>query len=144
MSDKMKPTITHIVAVLAVVVLFIALVYLTLAAANVALPAANTVYGPTTRRIWAAAVMALAGVGVVIGGFAQRRAAGQMGGSGNRAAGIALAIGLIAMVNGVLNLAMATGGPGSGNGVVGAAVAIVLGLIATALGGLALGRRRAN
>jgi hypothetical protein len=46
------------------------------------------------------------------------------------------------MVNGGLNLAIATGGPGTGNGVVGGAVALVLGLIATVLGGLALARSR--
>ena len=53
---------------------------------------------------------------------------------------MALLAGLIAMVNGVVNLAIATGGPGTGNGVVGAAGAVVLGLIAMALGGLALAR----
>ena len=50
--------------------------------------------------------------------------------------------GLIAAVNGGLNLAMATGGPGTGNGVVGGAAALVLGLIAVALSGLALARSR--
>ena len=34
------------------------------------------------------------------------------------------------------------GGPGSGNGVIGGAAALVLGLIAMALGGLALARSR--
>lgn len=51
---------------------------------------------------------------------------------------VALAAGLIALVNGGLNLALATGGPGTGNGVVGGAAALVLGLIGMALGGLAL------
>jgi len=46
------------------------------------------------------------------------------------------------VVNGGLNLAIAKGGPGTGNGVVGAAAALVLGLIAMALGGLALARSR--
>ena len=55
---------------------------------------------------------------------------------------MALAAGLIALVNGGLNLAIATGGPGTGNGVVGAAAALVLGLIGMALGGLALARSR--
>jgi hypothetical protein len=50
--------------------------------------------------------------------------------------------GLIAAVNGGLNLAMATGGPGTGNGVVGGPAAFVLGLIALALGALALARCR--
>jgi hypothetical protein len=55
---------------------------------------------------------------------------------------VALATALIAVVNGGLNLAMATGGPGTGNGVVGGAAALVLGLIGMALGGLALARSR--
>ena len=55
---------------------------------------------------------------------------------------MALAAGLIAVVNGGLNLAIATGGPGTGNGVVGGAAALVLGLIGVALGGLALARSR--
>jgi hypothetical protein len=55
---------------------------------------------------------------------------------------VALAAGLIALVNGGLNLALATGGPGTGNGVVGGAAALVLGLIGMALGGLALARSR--
>jgi hypothetical protein len=53
---------------------------------------------------------------------------------------VALVAGLIAAVNGGLNLAVANGGPGTGNGVVGGAAAFVLGLIALALGGLALAR----
>jgi len=55
---------------------------------------------------------------------------------------VALAAGLIALVNGGLDLAVATGGPGTGNGVVGGAAAFVLGLIGMALGGLALARSR--
>jgi hypothetical protein len=55
---------------------------------------------------------------------------------------VALVAGLIAVVNGGLNLAIATGGPGTGNEVIGGVVALVLGLIAMALGGLALARTR--
>ena len=51
-------------------------------------------------------------------------------------------VGLIAVVNGWLVLAIADGGPGTGNGVVGGAAAFVLGLIAMALGGLVLARCR--
>jgi hypothetical protein len=51
-------------------------------------------------------------------------------------------MGVIAAVNGALNVAVATGGPGTGNGVVGGAAAFVLGLIAAATGGLALARSR--
>ena len=55
---------------------------------------------------------------------------------------MAVAAGFIAVVNGVLNLAVATGGPGTGNGVVGAAAALVLGLIAAGVGVLAFVRSR--
>jgi hypothetical protein len=55
---------------------------------------------------------------------------------------VAMIAGLIAAVGGVLNLALAKGGPGSGNGVIGGAAALVLGLIAMTLGGLALTRPR--
>ncbi|MGW2068716.1 DUF6223 family protein [Streptomyces sp. NPDC001953] len=55
---------------------------------------------------------------------------------------VALVSGLIAVLNGALNLAVADGGPGTGNGVVGGALALVLGLVAMALGGLALARSR--
>jgi uncharacterized protein DUF6223 len=41
-----------------------------------------------------------------------------------------------------LNLAVATGGPGSGNGVIGGAAAFVLGLAGIVLGGLTLSRSR--
>jgi hypothetical protein len=41
-------------------------------------------------------------------------------------------------LNGGLNLAIATGGPGTGNGVVGGALALVLALIAMVLGEVAL------
>jgi thiamine pyrophosphate-dependent acetolactate synthase large subunit-like protein len=50
--------------------------------------------------------------------------------------------GLIAAFNGGLNLAVATGGPGTGNGVIGAAAAFVLGMLAMILGGLVLARGR--
>jgi hypothetical protein len=50
--------------------------------------------------------------------------------------------GLIAAVSGGMNLAVATGGPGTGNGVVGAAGALVLGVIGVVLGGLALAQSR--
>jgi hypothetical protein len=48
------------------------------------------------------------------------------------------------VVNGGLNLAIATGGPGTGNGVVGAAAAFVLGLVALVLGARALARSGRN
>jgi hypothetical protein len=55
---------------------------------------------------------------------------------------VALIAGLVAVVNGGLNLAMASGGPGTGNGVVGGAAALVLGLIALTFGAMAQGRLR--
>ena len=55
---------------------------------------------------------------------------------------VALATGLIAVLNGGLNLATANGGPGNGNGVIGGAAAFVLGWIAATAGALALARSR--
>lgn len=139
----MKRTFAIILAALAAAALFGGLVYAVLVAAHVSEPAATTVYGPTPRRLWATAVVALALVGVIIGGLALARPAGRFGtDSGRLGASVALVAGLIGGVNGGLNLAIANGGPGTGNGVVGGAAAVVLGLIAVALGGLALARCR--
>ena len=55
---------------------------------------------------------------------------------------MAVVAGLVAAMNGGLNLAFAKGGPGTGNGVIGGAAAFVLGLSATILGSLALSRYR--
>jgi Family of unknown function (DUF6223) len=138
----MKRTFALILAALAAVAVFGGLVHAVLVAAHLSEPAATTVYGLTPRRIWAATVAVLALVGVVIGGLALRRSAGRIGPGNGKMAIVALAAGLVAAVNGGLNLAVANGGPGSGNGVVGGAAALVLGLIAMALGGLALTRSR--
>ena len=75
-------------------------------------------------------------------GYVDYRAWGRLAWAGLSAAIVALVAGLMAALNGGLNLAVATGGPGTGNGVVGGAAAFVLGLIALALGGLALARYR--
>jgi len=138
----MKRAFTLVLTVVAATALFVGLVHAVLVAAHVSEPAATTVYGLTPRRFWATAAAGLALVGVGIGGLAVRRAARRIGNHGRRGAIVALAAGLIALVNGGLNLAVATGGPGTGNGVVGAAAALVLGLIGMALGGLALARSR--
>ena len=138
----MKRAFTLVLTVVAATALFVGLVHAVLVAAHVSEPAATTVYGLTPRRFWASAAAGLALVGVGIGGLAVRRAARRIGNHGRRGAIVALAAGLIALVNGGLNLAVATGGPGTGNGVVGAAAALVLGLIGMALGGLALARSR--
>ena len=141
----MKRIFAIIFGALAAAALFGGLVHAVLVAAHVSEPAATTVYGLTPRRLWATTVAVLALVGVVIGGLAVARPASRFGtgnGNGRMGAVVALLAGLIAVVNGTLNLAIAKGGPGSGNGVVGAAAALVLGLIALALGGLALARSR--
>lgn len=132
-----------VVLVAVAVAAFAGLVYAVLVAANVSERAATTVYGLTSRRLWAttAAVLALLGVG--IGGQALARPVSRLGtASGPLGAVMALAVGLIAAINGGLNLAVATGGPGSGNGVVGGAAAFVLGLAAAAIGWIALVRSR--
>jgi len=139
----MKRTFALILAALAAAALFAGLVHTVLVAAHVSEPAATTVYGLTSRRLWATTVAVLALVGAVIGGLALARPASRFGtGSGRLGAIVALVAGLIAVVNGGLVLAIADGGPGTGNGVVGGAGALVLGLIGMTLGGLARARSR--
>jgi hypothetical protein len=130
-----------ILAALAAAALFAGLVHGVLVVAHVSEPATTTVYGLTPRRLWATTAAALGLAGVVIGILALVRPSGRLGTSGRLGAIVALVAGLIAVVNGGLNVAIAHGGPGTGNGVVGGAAAFVLGLIAVALGGLALTRR---
>jgi hypothetical protein len=148
----MQRTFILILAALAAVALFVGLVHVVLMAAHLAEPAATTVYGLTPRRLWATTVAVLALVGVVSGWLALIRPTSRFGTASGAPFGprgfplgtsVALASGLIAVLNGGLNLAVANGGPGTGNGVVGAAGALVLGLIAMAVGGLALARSRA-
>src|SRR5512133_2182004 len=64
--NAMKRTSTIILAALAGAALFGGLVYAVLVAAHLSGPFANTVYGPTPRRLWATAVVALALIGVAI------------------------------------------------------------------------------
>lgn len=135
----MKRTSAIILLALAAAALFAGLVHVVLVASHLSTPAPTTVQGLTPRRLWASAADALALVGVILGGVALSRSGALFGRPG--AIG-ALAAGLIAVVNGALNLALATGGPGSGNGVIGGAGAIVLGLIALTLGWVALARWR--
>ena len=141
----MKRTLVIILVALGAAAVFAGLVHAVLVAARVSEPTATTVYGLTSRRVWATTVSVLSLVGVVIGGLALARPASRFGtASGRLGALLALVAGLIAVVNGGLLLAMANGGPGSGNGVVGAAGALVLGLVAMALGALALSRSRTS
>src|SRR5262245_10558802 len=139
----MKRTFALILAALAAAALFGGLVHAVLVAAHLSAPAATTVYGLTSRRLWATTVVVLALASVVIGGLALARPTSRFGtASGRLGAIVALVAGLIAVVNGGLVLATAKGGPGTGNGVVCGAGAFVLGLVALALGGLALARAR--
>jgi uncharacterized protein DUF6223 len=140
---SIKRTFALILAGIAAAALFAGLVHLVLVAAHVSEPAATTVYGLTTRRLWATTVSVLALVSVIIGGLGLTRFASRFGAASRRLAAIAaLVAGIIVVVNGGLILAIASGGPGTGNGVVGAAGALVLGLISMSLGGLALARSR--
>jgi Family of unknown function (DUF6223) len=139
----MKRAFAIVLAVVAAAAVFAGLVHVVLVAAHLSEPAASTVYGLTTRRLWATVTALMALVGVAIGGLALTRPASRFGtSSGRHAANLALVVGLIAAINGGLNLAVANGGPGTGNGVVGGAAAFVLGLVGMAIGGLALARSR--
>lgn len=151
----MKRTFALILVALVAAALFAGLIHAVLLAAHVAEPAATTVEGLTLRRLWATTAAGLALVGVAAGVLALLRPAGWFGRAGiaghagrfgpvseRLGIGVALGAGLLAVINGALNLAVATGGPGSGNGVVGAAGALVLGLVAMCTGGLALARSR--
>ncbi|MGW5419244.1 DUF6223 family protein [Streptomyces sp. NPDC003943] len=55
---------------------------------------------------------------------------------------LATALGLVGIVLGAVVAATAKGGVGTGNGLGGAYVAMIVGVVATALGGRALNRRR--
>jgi hypothetical protein len=142
-TQPVKRIFTFLLALLVAVALFGGLVYAVLVAVHLSGPATETVYGPTTQRLWASAAGVLALASVVIGGLALFCPASRFGSaSGRGGAIVALVVGLIAAVNGGLVLALANGGPGTGNGVVGGAAALVLGLIALPIGVLALGRSR--
>jgi hypothetical protein len=138
----MKRTFAIFLAGFVAAALFAVLVHAVLVAAHVSGPLTNRVHGMTLRRLWATMAVGLGLAGVIIGSMALVRAARRIGNHGRNSAIVALVTGIIALVNGGLNLAVATGGPGTGNGVVGGAAAFVLGLIGMALGGLALSRSR--
>lgn len=138
----MKRTLSILVVTVVAAAVFGVLVHGVLVATHMSQPAAATVHGMTTRRLWATAAALLGLLGVTLGGMAIYRAAHRIGNRGRGGASLALLSGLLASINGGLNLAVANGGPGTGNGVVGGAAAFVLGLIAMALGGFALARSR--
>ena len=137
---SIKRTLALAFAALAAAALLAGLVHAVLVATGVSEPAAITVYGPTSRRLWATGADALALVAVVIGGLALARSVRRLGNAGRLGAIVALVAGPVAAINGGLVLAVANGGPGSGNGVVGGAGALVLGVIGMALGALVLRR----
>ena len=122
----MKRTFVLFLAALAAVAVLAGLVYVVLVATHLSESAATTVQGPTTRRLCGLAMVRSASSGT----------AARLGMI------LALAAGLVAVINGALVLTVANGGLGSGNGVVGGAVALVLGLIGMTIGGLALSRSR--
>jgi peptidoglycan/LPS O-acetylase OafA/YrhL len=138
----MKKAFTMILLGLVAAALFAALVHALLVAAHVSHSSGTTVQGLTPRRIWALMADALGIAAVLAGSMSLMRAAHQIGNRGRNGAILALAAGTLAAINGGLNLAVATGGPGSGNGVIGGAAAFVLGLIGMALGGLTWSRSR--
>lgn len=136
----MKRTFIYILSTVAIAVLFVGLVSAVLKTAHVSQSSGATVQGMTSRRVWAIATDLLAIFGLVIGGLGLRRSSGYTSSKLKIRSTVAIAAGLIAMVSGGLNLALATGGPGSGNGVIGGAAAVVLGLFATVLGAIAFNR----
>ncbi|MHB9755485.1 DUF6223 family protein [Streptomyces sp. BYX5S] len=93
----------------------------------------------TADRVWATSAVGVGLIGVVLGGLAL---AGRLGHRSRRAALAAQCAGLVAALVGVLNLALADGGPGTGNGVVGGGIALVLGVAAVVVGRLARNRFR--
>ena len=103
----MKRTLGLSFAALAAVALFAGLVHAVLVATGVSEPAAATVYGPTSRRLWATTAGALVTgpIAAVNGGLVLALATGGPG-SGNGVVGGAgaLVLGLIGMTFGGLAL----------------------------------------
>src|SRR4029450_12689406 len=115
-GKSMKRSFTLILAALAAVAMFVGLVYAVLVAAHVSEPAATTVHGMTPGRLWATTAAARALGGVVMGVRSLRRSAARIGiGNGRMGALVALVAGLIAVVNGGLELALAKRGAGTRN-----------------------------
>ncbi|GIE88138.1 DUF6223 family protein [Actinoplanes regularis] len=93
----------------------------------------------TVDRVVATAAALTALAGAVLGGLALARSTGHRV---TRRSFAALAAGVAGALVGLLVVATADGGPGTGNGVVGGYAGVVFGLVAAALGGLALFRSR--
>src|SRR4029434_9175937 len=114
-TEAMKRTFVLILAALAAAALFGGLVHVVLVAAGVSEPAATTVQGLTPRRLWATTAVALALVGVVIGGLALARSAGRSAaGNGKKRAIMALSAGLIAAGHRGVNFSISTRGARDG------------------------------
>lgn len=94
-------------------------------------------YAMTPRRIGSSLTVLVALIAAIVGGRALARAAGRP-----RDAILALVLGPLSLISGVLVVATAKGGLGTGNGLAGGVVAILIGLIGATLGGLALARSR--
>ena len=110
------------------------------AAADIAISQAYApAYTLTAGRLWSLVAAALGLVGVAIGGLARTRVLGGNK-SQRRNALLAMLSGLAGSVIGGIVVAVADGGPGSGSGIVGGYLALAIGLLAIALGGLALKR----
>ena len=75
----MKRIVTIGLAVIVAAAVFAGLVHAVLVAAHVSEAAGTTVYGLTTRRLWATAAAALGLVGVTVGALALARPAGRIG-----------------------------------------------------------------
>lgn len=111
--------------------------------ANSVDPVAAGVFAMSSGRIVSVLAVAVALIGIVIGGRALARAR-RLGSDGAAGAAdgphitvVAIVLGLLSIVLGGLVAATSDGGAGTGNGVGGAVVAMVLGLIGVVLGGLA-------
>src|SRR6516165_5124230 len=102
----MKRPFAIVLAALSAAAVFGGLVHVVLVAAHVSEPAAATVYGLTSRRLWATVAAGLALVAVVVGTVAFARPGRRFGtASGPFGPVVALVMGLIAAINGGLNLA---------------------------------------
>ena len=75
---NMKRTFIYILVALAAFAMFGGLVHAVLVIAHISEPASTTVYGPTTRRIWATTAAILALVSVIIGVRSFRQSAGRI------------------------------------------------------------------
>src|SRR4249919_888588 len=69
-GESMKRTVALLLITLAAAAVLAGLVHVVLVSAHVSEPAATTRYGLTPRRLWATSAVAMALVGVVIGGLA--------------------------------------------------------------------------